>query len=143
MALEFSPFHSYLFVAGGNKLPLSFMNGLTIELELVNNYTDVCLSKVIVPVGNADTEGANPDLSTKWMIQECVIKADQLVLDSEVQDVYTKYMMSGKTIPIPFTSFINQVQVCNGDRPTISLSRSFTRLEAVYVTFFKTPKNMG
>ena len=48
--------------------------------------------------------------------------------------------MSGKTLPIAYTSFVHQTQASNGDdKPTISLSRAFTRLETVYCTFFKNP----
>ena len=48
--------------------------------------------------------------------------------------------MSGKSLPIAFTSFVHQVQATGGnDRPTISLSRAFTRLETVYCTFYKIP----
>ena len=48
--------------------------------------------------------------------------------------------MSGKSLPIAYASFVHQVQASNrDDRPTISLSRAFTRLETEYCTFSKTP----
>jgi hypothetical protein len=134
----------------GKMLPLSYMNGLTIEIELVNNYTDACLATVagapIATISGSEVNsapGADTAFSQLWEVQEAVIKVDQIVLDSAVQDEYTQYMMSGKTLPIPFTSFAHQVQVCNDSNPTISLSRSFSRLEAVFATFYKVPKIWG
>ena len=48
--------------------------------------------------------------------------------------------MQGKSLPINFSSFVHMVQSIGGtDRPTISLSRSFTRLKTVFATFYKQP----
>jgi hypothetical protein len=105
-------------------LPLSFMNGITVELEVVNSFTDA------IAYGS--------ESSQVWTITEPRLLADVVVLDSQVHNDYADHLRSGKTLPIAFSSFVNQVQsVGNTADPVISLSRSFTRLKSVFVSFYK------
>ena len=114
-------------------LPLRFLQGLQIELEVVNAYTDVCVTQTVI---NGLQFG--PASSEEWLITEPQIKCDVISLDNQLDNEYTEHLMQGKTLPINFASFVHQVQAIGGtDRPVISLSRSFTRLKTVFVTFFK------
>ena len=114
-------------------LPLRYMQGLQIELEVVNAYTDVCVTQSVV---NGVQFGAAA--SEEWLITEPQIKCDVITLDNQLDNEYTDHLMQGKTLPINFASFVHQVQAIGGtDRPVISLSRSFTRLKTVFVTFYK------
>ena len=108
----------------------------------MNSYIDICLQQVNlggagVPVASI---GADGPTSTTWAISEAVIQIDTITLDSQLDNEYTDHLMSGKNIQIPFVSFVHQIQsmLYNKD-PVISLSRAFTRLENVFVTFYKTP----
>jgi hypothetical protein len=126
------------------KLPLKFLQGLQIELEVVNQYADCVLSKVNIAADSTtpppEAVGAQKETSTLWTISEAVIHCDVLTLDNQLDNEYTEHLMSGKGLPIAFSSFVHQVQATGGnDRPVISLSRSFTRLETVFCTFYKTP----
>ena len=50
-------------------------------------------------------------------------------------------MQGGKGLPINFSSFVHSMQSVGAtDKPVITMSRSFTRLKTVFVTFFKTPR---
>jgi hypothetical protein len=114
-------------------LPLRYLQGLQIELEVVNNFNDCCIQQVAY---NGAQLG--PATSTDWLITQPMIKCDVITLDNQLDNEYTDHLMQGKTLPINFSSFVNQVQAIGGaDRPTISLSRSFTRLKTVFVTFYK------
>ena len=107
-------------------LPLRFMQGLQIELELVSSYTDCILT--------------GDEYSQNWWISEPQIKCDVVTLDNQLDNEYTDHLMQGKSLPINFSSFVHQVQaIGKTDRPVIALSRAFTRLKTVYVTFYKTP----
>jgi hypothetical protein len=107
-------------------LPLRFMPGLQIELEVVNNYDDCVLT------GDA--------YSALWSISEPQVKCDVITLDTQLDNEYTDHLMQGKSLPINFSSFVHQVQaIGQTDRPVIALSRAFTRLKTVYATCFKTP----
>jgi hypothetical protein len=117
-------------------LPLRYLQGLQIELEVVNNFTDCCIQQTAVGAGIDEPLGAA--CSTDWLITQPMIKCDVITLDNQLDNEYTDHLMQGKTLPINFSSFVNQVQAIGGtDRPTISLSRSFTRLKTVFVTFYK------
>ena len=129
-------------------LPLRFMQGLQIELEVVNQFTDCVLSHV-APVQEPTPMGADdvfavppnvPQLSTNWTISEAQIKCSVIELDSQLDNEYTDHLMQGKNIPIPLSTFVHQVQtVGQTDRPTLSMSRAFTRLNKVFITFYKVP----
>ena len=126
-------------------LPLRFTQGIQIELEVVNQYVDAVLATV-APVTTAYLAPdyrpvlGMPQLSTNWTISEAQIKASVVTLDSQLDNEYTDHLMSGKNIPIPLSSFVHQVQtIGETDRPTLSMSRAFTRLNKVFITFYKVP----
>jgi hypothetical protein len=117
-------------------LPLRQLQGLQIEMEVVNIFTDCCIQQT--PVGPGIEAAIGAACSTDWLITQPMIKCDVITLDNQLDNEYTDHLMQGKTLPINFSSFVNQVQAIGGtDRPTISLSRSFTRLKTVFVTFYK------
>jgi hypothetical protein len=129
-------------------LPLRFMQGLQIELEVVNQFTDAVLEHVPALTDVTDQAGNPifavppniPQMSTNWSISEAQIKASVVTLDSALDNEYTDFLMQGKSIPIPLSTFTHQVQsVGRNDRPTLSMSRAFTRLNKVYITFYKVP----
>ena len=118
-------------------LPLRYLQGLQIELEVVNAYTDACITQT--DLGGAEQLGAAT--SEEWLITEPQIKCDVISLDNQLDNEYTDHLMNGKTLPINFASFVHQVQAIGGtDRPVITLSRSFTRLKTVFCTFYKQNK---
>ena len=125
-------------------LPLRFLQGLQIELEVVNQPTDCVLQFVDRTQLAAQIRGAIPDgleaMSTNWTISEAQVKCSVIELDSQLDNEYTDHLMSGKNIPIPISSFTHQVQtIGETDRPTLSMSRAFTRLNKVFITFYKVP----
>ena len=124
-------------------LPLRFLQGLQIELEVVNQFTDCTLAFVDRDEFGLEMDAVPdnlPGMSTAWTISEAQVKCSVIELDSQLDNEYTDHLMSGKNIPIPLSSFTHQVQtVGETDRPTLSLSRAFTRLNKVFVTFYKVP----
>jgi hypothetical protein len=122
-------------------LPLRFLQGLQIEMEVVNQFTDVCLAHVDRSADNPyAVPGGIPNMSNNWTISEAQIKCSVIEIDSQMDNEYTDHLHSGRNIPIPLSSFVHQVQtVGQTDRPTLSMSRAFTRLNKVFVTFYKVP----
>jgi hypothetical protein len=124
-------------------LPLRYLQGLQIELEVVNNFTGCVLAAppAIAPMPNPRPyPNGIPAMSTQWSITDAQIKCDVVTLDSGLDEEYVDHMMKGKNLPIAFSSFSHQAQaVGDTDRPVISLSRAFTRLKTVFVTFYKRP----
>ena len=98
---------------------------ITIELELVNNYSD-----------SARAAG-----SQLWSINDVQLKCDMVTLDSQLDNSYAEHLLSGKSIPISYTSYTTSQQVCSGDATNVNISRSLTRLKSIFVTLYKEPTN--
>ena len=110
-------------------LPLKYMQGLQIELEVVNDYNEVLCY-------GGEIAGA----SQLWVITEPQIKCDVMNLDNTLDNEYAKYLLEGKSLPINFSSYVHQMQAVGATpQPTIAMTRAFTRLKTVYVSFYKTP----
>ena len=58
------------------------------------------------------------------------------MLDSELQNSYAPHLLSGKSLPIHFSSYATNVQTATGNDHALSIARSFTCLKSVFVTMF-------
>jgi hypothetical protein len=110
-------------------LPLKYCP-LTIELELVNNATDA-----IVTPGSGVFLASNT--SADWSIENVQLKCDICNLDNSLQNNYDAHLLSGKSLPINFNTYITQSQAISGTDIGISLNRAITRLKSIFVTFDK------
>jgi hypothetical protein len=110
-------------------LPLKYCP-LTIELELVNNATDV----VITP--NVDAIFTTANTSADWSIENVQLKCDICNLDNSLQNNYDAHLLSGKSLPINFNTYITQSQAISGTDVGVSLNRAITRLKSIFVTFY-------
>jgi hypothetical protein len=109
-------------------LPLRYCN-IVVELELVNTITDNIISD------NGDTV-STAVISTAWRIENCQLKADILTLDNGLENSYASHLMSGNQIPVPMTTYISQSQtLAKQSEESIHVTRSMTRLKAMYLTF--------
>jgi len=109
-------------------LPLKYCP-LTIELELVNNATDA-----IVTPGSGVFSAANT--SADWSIENVQLKCDICNLDNSLQNNYDAHLLSGKSLPINFNTYITQSQAISGTDVGVSLNRAITRLKSIFVTFY-------
>ena len=113
-------------------LPLRYMSGgLSFEFELVSDASD----PVIVPGVTAAFDAANT--TTSWEIENCQIKADVLTLDNSLENSYSEHIMSGKSLPINFNTFITSNQTVGGQNISVAVSRAVTRLKGLFLTFYK------
>ena len=96
---------------------------ITIELELVNNYSD----------------SARAGGSQLWSLEDVQLKCDMVTLDSQLDNSYAEHLLAGKSIPISYTSYTTSQQVCSGDATNVNISRSLTRLKSIFVTLYKAP----
>ena len=112
--------------------PLRLLQGLQIELEVVNNYDDVVLT---------NNPYVQNNWTNQWDISEPQIKCDVITLDNQLDNEYTDHLMQGTSLPIKFSSFLHAVQsLAAADRNSISMSRSSTRLKSVFITFYRQPE---
>ena len=113
-------------------LPLRYLNNLTVELKLVNNAED--------PIIHDFPQYANievADVGLQWSMSDCRLLASIVTLDSGLENSYAEYLLSGKTIPIPMTTYISQSQsLVQGDQENVNITRSLTRLKTLFVTLW-------
>ena len=109
---------------------------LTVELELINSYTEPFVSNYIGAFTPINT-------SINWSLSNVMVKADIVTLDGALQNHYTEILMSGKTIPINYSTYISSYQsILNGtgeghQKVRLNVARSLSRLKSVFVTFYK------
>ena len=76
--------------------------------------------------------------SKDFTISDVQFKCDLMGLDNSLDNEYTAYLMSGKSLPIHYTAIPHASQVIsNGPlNHNVNVSRAFTRLKAVFVSSF-------
>ena len=107
---------------------------ITIELELVDDATE--------PIWSNNTAGTgaivNANNSLVWSINNVQVKVDMCTLDNALDNSYAQHLLSGKSLPISYNTFVSQMQTIAGqDKPLINVSRALTRLKGVFVTLHK------
>ena len=107
---------------------------LQFEFELVSNSADC------VYVG----PNKNVNCNENWNVSDIQCKMDLLTLDSSLQNEYASHLLSGKTLPINFSSYNHSSQSANRDKDFSShIHRAFTRLKSVYITLFNNWAHTG
>ena len=112
-------------------LPLKYMP-LTIELELVNDANDA----IVTPDVNSVFTSFNT--TSDWQLENVQLKCDICNLDNSLQNNYDSHLLSGKSLPINFNTYITQSQAITGQDVGVSLNRAITRLKSIFVTFYQT-----
>ena len=110
---------------------------ITIELELCNNATDPIISDFGegIPFTEANT-------SLNWVIQNVQVKCDVCILDNSLDNSYAEHLLSGKSLPINYNTYISQIQSIlsgeNGQKDVrLSITRSLSRLKSVFLSLDK------
>ena len=105
---------------------------LTIELELVTNNLDPIVDPATAGFSAADT-------STNWEISDVSVKTDIVTLDNTLQNNYDSHLLSGKSLPINYNTYIVQSQVVAGKDVSVNMSRAISRLKSVFVALYRAP----
>ena len=117
-------------------LPLSYMKGgLTIELELCNNYTDPIISVHTTAPWTAAA------VSERWHLENVQIKASLLRLDNGFQNSYDAHMLDGGLLAINYTGYVTAQQSISGNDVTVNLSRQASHLKSAFVSFNRSEMN--
>ena len=72
--------------------------------------------------------------STSWVIENPCVKVDICVLDNALNNEYAALLLSGKALPINYSSYVTQLQSISGQTPSINITRALSRLKSVFVT---------
>ena len=107
---------------------------LILELEVVNDVNDPIIWPTIAgPVGINDFAQSNS--SNNWLISQVQIKCDLVTLDNGLENEYVAHLVSGKSLPINYDTYISQMQTIADYNYSCNITRSLTRLKSVFVTF--------
>ena len=106
---------------------------IAIELELVDNRNEAILSEF----PTEDTTIAQANTSNNWEIVNCEVKVDFCTLDNALDNSYAEHLLSGKSLPINYSTYVSQVSQMTGQKSAINVARALTRLKSLIVTFKK------
>jgi hypothetical protein len=107
---------------------------ITIELELSDGNVDAIVDPSLTGDAYDDT-----NVSTDWQIENVQVKVDVCTLDNALDNSYAQHLLSGKSLPISYNTFVSQLQSTNAtDKNLINVSRALTRLKSVFVTMHRT-----
>ena len=116
-------------------LPIRYMP-ITIELELVDSMADPIVTVFTGSTPATDITEANTNTSD-WEIINCEVKCDMCTLDNALDNSYAEHLLSGKSLPINYSTFVSQLQTMSTSKNAVNVARALTRLKAVLVTFQK------
>ena len=120
-------------------LPLRYCP-LTIELEVCNNLYDPIISPDYP--GWTDTNDLNikaADTSSNWIIQNVQVKCDICKMDNQLENEFAQRFLSGQTIPINYSTFITNLQVLQGQTPSVNITRALSRLKSAFLALTGKP----
>jgi hypothetical protein len=78
------------------------------------------------------------DTSTQWQIQDVRIVCDLVTLDSALQNSYAEHVLSGKALPINYSTYITQFQTVTSTDFAVNVWRACSRLKSVFINFDNT-----
>ena len=114
---------------------------LTLELELVNEFTDVCVTPYTVDTAvHPGVVSRFPEniSSKQWSIEQVEVKCDLCTLDNALENSYEAHLLEAKTLPINYNTYISQTQNIVGQTDiAINVSRAISRLKSIFVNFSK------
>ena len=121
-------------------LPIKYAP-IFIELEIVNNNTDAIISpdSKNIPDSGAAAVFTAANTGTDWSIENICIKCDLCTLDNNLNNEYTAHLLSGKSLPITYTTYTNQQSTIVTKPVAVQVARAFTRLQKAFITFYKNP----
>jgi hypothetical protein len=116
----------------GKLLPLKYCP-ITIELELCSSMFDPIICNGNDACG-IRIGGLNKNTSQSWQIENPCVKVDICVLDNALNNEYAALLLSGKALPINYSSYVTQMQSISGPTPSVNITRALSRLKSVFVT---------
>jgi phage/plasmid-like protein (TIGR03299 family) len=132
-------FGSLLGMSNKKYLPLKHAP-VTIEVEIVNTATEVLLEAGDSYSGTAISDS---NTSFNWQLEDCQIKCDTVLLDSGLNENYTKHLLEGKALPLEFETYVAQENSIVGNNVSVQISRAVSKLNRMFLTFYKPTADSG
>lgn len=121
-------------------LPIRYMP-ITLEIELTSVNND----PVVYPrdIGLATVPFNTANTSNNWQIQDVQMKCDVCSLDNALDNEYAQHLLSGKSLPINYNTYVSQTQQMVGQNLSVNITRALTRLKSIFVNMDKARVNEG
>ena len=117
---------------------------LTLELELVNDVQEPLFNKLKTSVEGpySDSPYTPGETSLEWRIEEVMVKCDVCTLDNALDNSYAEHLLSGKSLPINYNTFVSQIQstlsgTAGQKTVRLNITRAISRLKSVFVTLYR------
>ena len=115
-------------IGQGKMLPLRYAP-ITIELEVVNSTIEPVI------VQHRDATPVTVNHSTSWTISEFQVKCDICSIDNALDNEYAQHLLSGKSLPISYSTYITQLQAIAGTSSiAVNVQRAFSRLKSIFIS---------
>ena len=116
-------------------IPLKFCP-ITLEFEL-GDVNDAIISPITYNAAtNYNTVYTTTNTTNLFQLQNCRILADVIQLDSQLQNPYIEYLLSGKSLNIQYTTYISQQSAVVGKSFAVQIIRAVSRLQKAFITFY-------
>ena len=64
-------------------------------------------------------------------------------MDNQLENEFAQRFLSGQTIPINYSTYITQLQVLQGQTPSVDITRALSRLKSVFITLTGAPTTVA
>ena len=127
-------------------IPVKFAP-IILELEVVNSNLDPIITpdKKNTPTDSTVTfcsgaaSAGQAQTGTNWSIENICVKCDCCTLDNSLNNSYVEHLLSGKALPIKYSTYINQMSAISGKTVAVQVARAVSRLQKCFITLYKNP----
>ena len=116
-------------------LPLKFMGNLTLEFELCDQNDAIITPQSYDALTGYSAIFTSANTTNSWQIQNCCIKCDIVSL-GELNNTYIEHLLSGKSLPIEYSTYISQQSSVAGKSFAVQVIRAVSRLQKAFITFY-------
>ena len=85
--------------------------------------------------------------SSAWQISDIRVVGDVVTLDSELQNSYAEYVLSGKALNISYNTYITMLQqtavTTRNNNMAVNISRAVSKLKTLYFSFDNATPNLA
>ena len=128
-------------------LPLRYAP-LELEFTLVSDEHTPIVSPFTVSDANAQNDGTGyyfttGDTSTKWELNNVIIRAEVVQLDNTVNNNIVKHLLGGQSLKLVFPMYHTITQTFNnaGTEINMNIVKSSSKLNGAFITLYRPPRD--
>ena len=119
-------------------LPLKFVP-IVLELELGDSDDAIVTPQTYAAGTVYNTVYTTANTTNKWLIQNACVKCDICTLDNALNNSYIEHLLSGKSLPIQYSTYISQQSAVAGKSFNVQVIRAVSKLQKAFISFYTDP----